>query len=72
MYIAIEVATAQHVYEALKADIDILWIGARTTANPFAVQEIADALKGVNIPVFIKNPVNPDLELWIGAIGRNL
>ena len=70
MYIAIEVATAQHVYEALKADIDILWIGARTTANPFAVQEIADALKGVNIPVFIKNPVNPDLELWIGAIER--
>ena len=70
MYVSTEVATAQHVYEALKANIDILWIGARTTANPFAVQEIADALKGVNIPVFIKNPVNPDLELWIGAIER--
>lgn len=70
MYVATEVATAQHAYEALKAGIDLLWIGARTTANPFAVQEIADALKGVNIPIFIKNPVNPDLELWIGAIER--
>lgn len=70
MYVATEVATAQHVYEALKAGIDILWIGARTTVNPFAVQEIADALKGVDIPVLIKNPVNPDLELWIGAIER--
>jgi chorismate mutase len=65
-----EVAQVKHVYEALKAGIDILWIGARTTANPFAVQEIADALKGVNIPVFIKNPINPDVELWIGAIER--
>lgn len=70
MYVGTEVATPMHVYEALKAGIDVLWIGARTTANPFAVQEIADALKGVDIPVFIKNPVNPDLELWIGALER--
>jgi chorismate mutase len=70
MYTATEVATATHVYEALKAGIDILWVGARTTANPFAVQEIADALKGVDIPVFVKNPVNPDLDLWIGAMER--
>jgi chorismate mutase len=70
MLTATEVANVKHVYEALKAGIDILWIGARTSANPFAVQEIADALKGVDIPVIIKNPVNPDLELWIGAIER--
>jgi chorismate mutase len=70
MYVATEVATAQHVYDALKYGIDVLWIGARTSANPFAVQEIADALKGVDIPVMIKNPVNPDVELWIGAIER--
>ncbi|MBR6310631.1 MAG: bifunctional 3-deoxy-7-phosphoheptulonate synthase/chorismate mutase type II, partial [Paludibacteraceae bacterium] len=70
MYVATEVATAQHVREALAFDVDILWIGARTSANPFAVQEIADALEGVDIPVLIKNPVNPDLELWIGAIQR--
>lgn len=70
MLVATEVATEKHVYECLKADIDILWIGARTTANPFAMQEIADALKGVDIPVFVKNPVNPDLELWIGALER--
>ena len=70
MYIATEVATKDHVFEALKAGIDLLWIGARTTVNPFAVQEIADALKGVDIPVLIKNPVNPDLELWIGAFER--
>ena len=70
MYVATEVATAKHVYECLKAGIDILWIGARTTANPFAVQEIADALKGVDIPVLVKNPVNPDIELWIGALER--
>lgn len=70
MYVSTEVATAKHVYECLKAGIDILWIGARTTANPFAVQEIADALKGVDIPVLVKNPVNPDLELWIGALER--
>lgn len=70
IYTATEVATAKHVYEALKYGVDVLWIGARTTANPFAVQEIADALKGVDIPILIKNPVNPDLELWIGAIER--
>ncbi len=70
MYVSTEVATAKHVYESLKAGMDMLWIGARTTANPFAVQEIADALKGVDIPVLIKNPVNPDLELWIGALER--
>jgi chorismate mutase len=70
MYVAIEVAKHDHVFEALKAGIDILWIGARTSANPFAMQEIADALKGADIPVLIKNPVNPDLELWIGAVER--
>lgn len=70
MYISTEVATAKHVEAALKAEIDMLWIGARTSANPFAVQEIADALQGVNIPVLVKNPVNPDLELWIGAMER--
>ena len=68
--ITTEVATAAHVDACLKAGVDILWVGARTTVNPFSVQEIADALKGVNIPVMIKNPVNPDLELWIGAIER--
>jgi chorismate mutase len=70
MYVATEVATQKHVYEALKYGVDVLWIGARTTANPFAVQEIADALAGTDIPVLVKNPVNPDLELWIGAIER--
>jgi len=65
-----EVANAQHVEEALKHGVHILWVGARTTVNPFAVQEIADSLKGVDIPIMIKNPVNPDLELWIGAIER--
>ncbi len=70
MYISTEVATAKHVYECLKAGIDMMWVGARTTANPFAVQEIADALKGVDIPVLVKNPVNPDLDLWIGALER--
>jgi chorismate mutase len=70
MYVATEVATRDHIFEALKAGIDVLWIGARTVANPFAVQEIADALQGIDIPVLIKNPVNPDLELWIGAIER--
>lgn len=70
MYVSTEVATQKHVYEALKYGIDLLWIGARTTANPFAVQEIAEALQGVDIPVLIKNPVNPDLELWIGAFER--
>ncbi len=70
MFVGTEVANAHHVFEALKYGVDILWIGARTTANPFAVQEIADALKGVEIPVLVKNPVNPDLELWIGALER--
>ena len=70
MYVATEVATKKHVKEALKYNIDILWIGARTTANPFAVQEIADVLKGKDIPLFIKNPVSADLELWIGAFER--
>jgi chorismate mutase len=65
-----EVATAKHVEAALEAGIDILWIGARTSANPFAVQDIADALKGVDIPVMVKNPINPDLELWVGALER--
>ncbi len=65
-----EVANTTHVFETLKAGIDILWIGARTTSNPFAMQEIADALKGVDIPILIKNPVNPDIELWCGAIER--
>lgn len=68
--VATEVANAEHVEACLKNDIDILWIGARTTVSPFAVQEIADALKGVNIPVFVKNPINPDLNLWIGALER--
>jgi len=65
-----EVAKANHVYECLKYGIDALWIGARTTVNPFAVQEIADALEGTDIPVMIKNPINPDLQLWIGGIER--
>lgn len=68
--VMVEVANAKHVEEALKAGIDIFWVGARTTVNPFSVQELADALKGVAIPVFIKNPINPDLELWAGAIER--
>lgn len=67
---AVEVANVKHVYEALRMGIDFLWIGARTTVNPFSVQEIADALKGVNVPVLVKNPVNADLDLWIGAIER--
>ncbi len=65
-----EVATQTHVYEALKFGVDVLWIGARTSANPFAMQEIADTLKGVDVMVLVKNPVNPDLDLWIGAIER--
>lgn len=70
MKISTEVANVKHVYEALKAGVDMLWIGARTSANPFAMQEIADALKGTDIPVLVKNPVNPDVELWIGALER--
>ena len=68
--VTVEVATGKHVEEALKAGVDILWVGARSTVNPFTVQEIADALKGVDIPVMVKNPVNPDLSLWIGALER--
>lgn len=68
--VCIEIASPEHVYAALKNEIDVLWIGARTTVSPFAVQEIAESLKGVDIPVMIKNPVNPDLELWIGALER--
>ncbi len=65
-----EVANTQHVFDALKHGIDVLWLGARTTVNPFSVQEVADALKGTDIPVMIKNPINPDLGLWAGAIER--
>lgn len=72
MYVATEVATAAHVKAALDAGVDMLWIGARTSANPFAMQEIADSIasQGVDVPVLVKNPVNPDLELWIGALER--
>ncbi|MBL7931076.1 MAG: 3-deoxy-7-phosphoheptulonate synthase, partial [Bacteroidia bacterium] len=66
----VEVANAQHAELALKYGVDVLWIGARTTVNPFSVQEIADALKGVKIPVMVKNPIHADLQLWIGAIER--
>ncbi len=65
-----EVANAAHVEACLKAGVDILWVGARTTVNPFSVQEVADALKGVDIPVMVKNPINPDVELWLGALER--
>ncbi len=68
--ITIEVANTAHVEAALKAGIDVLWIGARTTVNPFSVQEICEALKGTDIPVMVKNPINPDLQLWLGAIER--
>ena len=68
--VATEVATPEHVEQSLAAGVDILWIGARTTANPFAVQELADSLRGVDVPVLVKNPVNPDIELWIGALER--
>ncbi|MGL5681991.1 MAG: chorismate mutase [Marinifilaceae bacterium] len=68
--IATEVANASHLEAALKAGMDLVWIGARTTASPFTMQEIADALKGVDIPVLVKNPVNPDVDLWYGALER--
>ena len=68
--ITVEVATAKHVQDALQFDVDMLWIGARTTVNPFSVQEVADALRGVDIPVLVKNPIHPDLELWTGALER--
>lgn len=70
MRVATEVAMPQHVEEALHAGVDLLWIGARTATSPFAVQELAEALRGVDVPVLVKNPVNPDLELWIGALER--
>ena len=70
MMMCTEVATPDHVELAMKYGIDLMWIGARTSANPFAMQEIADAMKGIEIPVLVKNPVNPDLELWIGALER--
>ena len=65
-----EVANTQHVFDALKHGVDVFWLGARTTVNPFSVQEVADALQGVDVPVLIKNPINPDLKLWMGAIER--
>ena len=68
--LTVEVATGKQVEDALHFDIDVLWIGARTTVNPFSVQEVADALRGSNVPVLIKNPINPDLELWTGAVER--
>jgi chorismate mutase len=70
LLVGTEVANEKHVYEALKYGIDMLWIGARTSVNPFTVQEISDALSGVDVMVLVKNPINPDLELWIGAIER--
>ena len=66
----VEVATGKQVEDALTFDVDVLWVGARTTVNPFSVQEVADALRGVDVPVLIKNPINPDLELWQGAVER--
>jgi chorismate mutase len=68
--IAVEVASARHVEAALKSDIDLVWIGARTTVSPFSVQEIAEALRGSNVAVLVKNPLNPDIELWAGAVER--
>jgi chorismate mutase len=68
--VMVEVATGKQVEDALHFDIDVLWIGARTTVNPFSVQEVADALRGVDVPVLVKNPINPDIELWTGAVER--
>lgn len=70
MLITTEVATPRHVEAALEAEMDILWVGARTVANPFAMQELADSLRGLDIPVLVKNPVNPDLDLWVGGLER--
>lgn len=70
MLVSTEVATPEHVELALKYGVDVLWVGARTSANPFAMQALADAMKGLDVPVLVKNPVNPDLELWIGALER--
>ncbi|GAB5527969.1 MAG: bifunctional 3-deoxy-7-phosphoheptulonate synthase/chorismate mutase type II [Roseivirga sp.] len=68
--ITVEVAKTEHVEAALKAGVEVLWIGARTTVNPFSVQEICEALRGTDIPVMVKNPINPDLQLWLGAFER--
>ena len=68
--ICTEVASARHILECLKYGVDMVWVGARTSANPFLMQEIADALSGMDIPVLVKNPVNPDIDLWIGALER--
>ncbi len=68
--VAVEVATSKQAEDALHFGVDVLWIGARTTVNPFSVQDVADALRGVDVPVLIKNPINPDIELWIGAAER--
>lgn len=70
MLLATEVATPAHVLEVLKAGVDLVWVGARTVTNPFAMQELAESLKGANIPILVKNPVNPDIELWCGALER--
>jgi len=70
LLIAVEVANADHVTKAINADVDILWIGARTTSNPFSVQELADCLKGYDKPIMVKNPINPDVQLWVGALER--
>ena len=70
MLLATEVATPEHVEQCLRHGIDLLWVGARTSANPFAMQALADALRGTDIPVLVKNPVNPDIELWMGALER--
>ncbi len=70
--VATEVGSEKHVEEALKAGIDLLWIGARTVSNPFVIQEIADSLKGVDIPILVKNPLSPDIDLWEGALTRLL
>ncbi len=70
LLVGTEVANEKHVYEALKYGIDMLWIGARTSVNPFTVQEISDALSGVDVMVLVKNPINPDIELWLGALER--
>ncbi|HLY71722.1 MAG TPA: chorismate mutase [Puia sp.] len=70
MPVTVEVATGKQVEDALTFEVDVLWVGARTTVNPFSVQEVADALRGVDVPVLIKNPINPDLELWTGAVER--
>ncbi len=68
--VTVEVAKPAHVEKCLQHGIDALWIGARTTTNPFAVQELADSLRGVDVPVLVKNPISPDLSLWIGALER--